>query len=274
MSLLLGTHYHPGKGTTLARQHRARRSLLGLNGVKLVNLQFPDAVVEVGGIETCPRLLNDSCKASGNLGVRKPIGNEAFTRLAEAAKGCGCRYFAWVNADIVVTQEAVDLVLREDFESYIFSRQDFSGATGRDTRSFWGGQDMFAIEVAWWESNQSRFRAYVNSESYWDNVYAAILLCHSRGNLLTRGNWIRHEEHPRAWEESPFTAYNTRLAALDDIYYQKWDRYEAGITQSLSKGCWHTEEPSLRERVFCWPPTAVERLKQVPGWLRRTVTGG
>ena len=261
MNLLLGTHYHPGGASGLRRQARARESLLALKRVKLVNLQFPDSVIEARGLETLPELHSDSIKVTGQQGVRKPIGSECFQRLAEAA-GCeGCSHFAWVNADILVTQAAVDRVLDGGLDASIFTRIDFSGVTGAETRPFWGGQDMFAYHVDWWRQNQHRFRPYVNSEAYWDNVYTAVTLCHGRAELFNRSKLIRHEEHPRAWAESPFSAYNSRLASMDCAYYRMWDRYERVVLEHLSRGTYEGTEPALQMEVFRWPPSLAELLR-------------
>lgn len=268
MNLLLGTHYHPGGASGLRRQVQARESLLALKRVKLVNLQFPDFVIHVRGMQTVPELHSDSIKVTGQRGVRKPIGSEAFQRLAEAAEREGCPYFAWVNADILVTQAAVDRVLDGGLDACIFPRIDFSGVSGAETRLFWGGQDMFAFRVDWWRQNRQRFRPYVNSEAYWDNVYTAITLCHGRAHYFNRSKLIRHEEHPRAWSESPFSAYNSRLASLDCAYYRMWDRYERHVLSHLSKGTYEGAESALQKDVFRWPPPLPELMRHWYAGLR------
>ena len=42
------------------------------------------------------------------------------------------------------------------------------------------GQDMFVVSVQWWQRNRSRFRPYILGEACWDNVYTAVMMCHSR----------------------------------------------------------------------------------------------
>lgn len=262
MSLLIGTHYHPASPTTLRRQDRCRRSLLALKAVHLVNLQFPDCAIEVDGFETLAELQNDSCKASGREGPRKPIGDECFNLLAAAARRHGCRHFAWVNADIAVQQEAVDYILGAGRDGCVFSRADYSGVTGRRTRYFRGGQDLFAFDVNWWERERPRFRPYVNSEAYWDNVYTAIALCHGNCVLLARQEWIRHVEHPRAWRESPFAEYNERLAALDGIYYRLWEQYQDAVGDAQWLAADSAGDLEQQREFFAWPPPAGERLRQ------------
>src|SRR5437773_669960 len=136
-AILIGTHYHPGGPDALRRQQSARESLLRLEGVRLVNLQFAGGpLIECDGFETL-------------AGMR----------------------------------------------------------------------------------NRRRFRRYVNSEAYWDPIYATIALCHARAVLLNREGLIRHEAHPRAWRESPFADYNRYLASLDTLYFSIWDKYKRRLLE-------------------------------------------
>jgi hypothetical protein len=191
-SILVGTHYHPGTPETIGRQERARQSLLALADVRLVNLQFHDAATDVEGLRTVPRLFDDSIKATGRQGTRKPIGSEAFERLAECAREEGCEFFGWVNSDVIVTAAALQMVRMKGPDVVLFSRMDFDGATGADLGIETGGIDAFFLSVAWWEAHASLFRPYVNSEAFWDPVYAAIALCRGRAILENHMGLIRH----------------------------------------------------------------------------------
>jgi hypothetical protein len=258
--LLLGTHYHPGSPETLARQARARASLLALAGVRLVNLQFPDSVLEFEGFRTAPRLFDDSVRATGREGPRKPIGREAFDRLAECAREESLPYFGWVNSDIIVTREAVEFVHAHDYDAVIFSRMDFDGATGADLGMLLGGLDAFVISTAWWAAHRERYRPYVNSESYWDPIYATLALCHGHAILLNRTGLIRHEAHPKVWRESPFADYNRHFAALDTLYLDQWQRYRDRLAAMRAAGASEDEELAWQRAAFHWPPPLAKRL--------------
>jgi hypothetical protein len=146
--ILIGTHYHPALPRTLGRQERARQSLAELSDVRLVNLQFHDAATDVAGFRTVPRLFDDSIKATGRQGTRKPIGSEAFQRLAECAREEGCEFFGWVNSDVIVTATALELVRSKGQDAALFSRMDFDPATGADLGIETGGIDAFFFSVA------------------------------------------------------------------------------------------------------------------------------
>jgi hypothetical protein len=271
--LLIGTHYHPGGEDSLRRQRESRATLLELRGVHRVNLQFPDAVIAVDGFETVPELHNDSVKASGCQGPRKPIGNEAFHRLAGRARALGLPWFAWVNADIRVTQEAVGRVLASGLEAVVLSRMDFDGPSGRDKGVFLGGQDAFFFRTDWWLRHHELFRPYVNSEAYWDNIYTAILLSRARAELWHWEPLIRHETHGRLWRDSPFQMYNRRLAAYDSLYLEQWNRFKELICSVVERKADVAEQRVLQQRCFGWPPPLSRRIKHVLRRIRLALGG-
>ena len=260
--VLVGTHYHPGGADALLRQEIARESLLKLKNVRLVNLQFPDAPIEIASFESYPTLHNDSVKASGQKGVRKPIGSEAFYRLACKAKEYNIPYFSWVNSDITVKQEAIDYVIHAKLDGYVFSRMDYSPETGKDSEMFVGGQDCFVFNTDWWLKNQERFRPYVNSEAYWDNIYTTVTLCHGRSILLNRTGLIRHREHPRVWSKSPFGEYNRHFASLDNLYLFIWQGYIKRLREMRARNASEQEEMELQKSCFVWNPSLSAKIKQ------------
>jgi hypothetical protein len=271
--LLIGTHYHPGGADAIRRQHAARESLLAIEGVHLVNLQFFDGPkTEAVGFETLAAMRNDSCKASGRAGTRKPIGNEVFGLLADRARERGLPFFAWVNSDITMTQAAVDRAARGDKQAYIFSRMNFSGATGEDLGMFVGGQDLFVFRTDWWMKNKRRFRPYVNSEAFWDPIYTTKTLCHADAILLNRTGLIRHEDHAKVWTASPFADYNRYLASLDTLYFFIWDKYKRRLYDLRAAGASEADEMTLQRASFRFHPSLTARLRHagrcVKAWLR------
>src|SRR5260370_3796865 len=134
MTIVLGTHVYPATGAVERRQQNGLQSLRSLRHVVLMNLQFYDRVNlrSADGFETCPVLRQDSQIVSGRDGVRKPIVSEMFQRLAEHARGQDCRYFGFVNSDILVGQEAIELACGGGKQATIFSRMALAGPKGRD----------------------------------------------------------------------------------------------------------------------------------------------
>ena len=91
--------------------------------------------------------------------------------LASLAERGGHRYFMITNADIMVTQAAIDLIEKSGKETYAFSRLDVDRETGRELEPTLSGLDAFAFEIRWWRANQHRFRTYIMGEACWDVVY-------------------------------------------------------------------------------------------------------
>ncbi|HEX8694938.1 MAG TPA: hypothetical protein VF746_21185 [Longimicrobium sp.] len=260
--LLLGTHVHPAEGDAARRQAAALDTLRGLDGVRLVNLQWPDGVIDVPGFRTVASLRADSVAATGRAGRRKPLVTELFDGLCACAEEEGLGAFCFTNSDVHVSQALVDEVLAVPLDGRAVSRMDFDGATGAGLGVVTRGVDTFAVRAEWWRAHRRRFRPYVVGEAVWDNVYAAILLSHGDARLLNRGTWTRHERHATAWTASPFADYTRLLAALDRPYFSLWARYHAGLVELRARGAPDAEEDALQRRVFRFRPSPAERAVQ------------
>lgn len=262
MSILLGVNIYAAATEAARRQDNCLRSLRALTGVRLANLQFEDDVIDAEGFETLPLLKNDSRKITGRAGARKPVASEMFGVLAREARRQGCQYFGFSNSDIIITQAAIDRVAERDRQAYIFSRMDFDGRSGEDLGILVAGLDLFVIDSVWWLDNERRFRPYISAEWCWDNVYAAIMLCHSNGLLLNREPLIKHESHPSAAGSTAFTRFNGLLAALDRLYFTLWCEYYEGLTKLRARNADLSDELDLQAKVFAWNPNSLDRFIQ------------
>lgn len=259
-SVAIGSAFYPAEGSDERRQMRARAALLALTGVVPVNLQFHDETFEPEGFRTLRALRLDSRIVTGAAGRRKPILPEMFDALAETARHAGARYFAYINADIEVTQAAVDYIVSGGRDAYAFCRVDIDPVTCEDSGIQMHGIDMVAIDAAWWARARRRFRPYIAGEACWDNVYAALLCSHARGDLVNHRRLIFHERHPAAWRDSPFAEYNGYLAALDAPYFSQWARYVHALKESRDP---EGEHDRLVESVLGNPQRSTgERLRQ------------
>ena len=235
--IAIGTRFYPADTDAERRQGRARAALLALDDVLPVNLQFVDEDFRPDGFRTLPVLRQDSRTVTGAAtGARKPLVSEMFDALASVARAEGCRYFAYLNADIEVTPAALRTILEMDCDGYAFSRTDVD----RDTRAELGvelfGLDMFAIDAAWWAREGRRFRPYIAGEACWDNVYAALICAHGRGAIVNERPGIFHERHPTLWNRGSLADYNGFLAALDAPYFSRWCQYAAGLEGARKTG--------------------------------------
>jgi hypothetical protein len=235
--IAIGTQFYPAEGDGERRQARARASLLALEGVVPVNLQFVDGRYTPDGFRTLPVLRQDCWTVTGAAGgARKPIVSEMFDALAGVARAEGCRYFAYLNADITVTPAAIQTVLNGDSDGYAFSRMDVDPATGAELGVQIFGLDMFVVDTAWWSRERRRFRPYIAGAGCWDNVYAAVLCAHGRGEVVNERPGILHELHPAMWHDDPFFDHNGFLATLDAPYFSRWCHYAARLDQALKAG--------------------------------------
>jgi hypothetical protein len=64
--------------------------------------------------------------------------------LAHEAARRGAEYFCFTNADILFSQAAIDIMLRDAREGYAFTRMDIDAASGADLAMHLGGVDAVA----------------------------------------------------------------------------------------------------------------------------------
>lgn len=260
--LLIGTHTYPADGEAGRRQDAAVASLLALSRVSLVNVQLARAPHDMPGLPTLAVLRRTSNTVSGAAGREKGTVRETFDALCAEASSRGLPYFCFTNGDILFSQQAVDWVLDSRREVYVFSREDFDGASGTPLGIEVHGVDAMAVATGWWRRNSSRFRDYIIGESTWDNVYASILLCHADGAIENRRGLIRHERHERRWTGSPFAEYTRLLAARDAGYFTIWCRYLDALERMRETGCGPAEEDALARSVFTRTPSVLDRAVQ------------
>ena len=261
--LLIGTHTFGARGDGARRQAAGIASLTALHGVRIVNVQFAHEPHHVEGIETLPVLRNTSNALSGRAGPVKPDVSEIFATLAAHAASRGIPLFCYANADIIVTQQAIDWMCSTPKDTFVLSREDFDGPTGAVVGMELAGTDVFAMTTRWWSDNAHRFRPYLLAEGGFDNVYTAIMMCHSDGALENRRPLVRHERHAAGPRPSPhFGEYIRLLCALDAQYFSRWCAYWDGLVRLRSRGASADEEAAWVREAFAWKPAFGERVTQ------------
>jgi hypothetical protein len=235
--LVIGAQYYPAGGDSERRQAQSRASLLALGDVIPVNLEFVGGTYRPEGFRTLPVLRQDSRGITGATeGARKPIVSEMFDALAGVARAEACRYFAYLNSDIVVTPAALERVRQHDGDGFAISRLNVSPDSGTELGVEIFGIDMFVVDAAWWGRERRRFRPYIAGEMAWDDVYASMICAHGRGEIVNERPGILHESHPALWSEGPFAHHNGFLAALDAPYFSRWVQYATRLDQALKAG--------------------------------------
>ena len=257
MNILIGTQFYRADADTMRRQADAAASLKALRGVEIVSVQWRDESFPFADVETLAVLEQDCRTVARAPGPRKPILAEVFDALATEARRRGCRWFAFVNSDIVVLQAAIDAMRREQKQTYAFSRRDFRRETGEDAALVTAGLDLFAMEVDWWAAHRRRFRPYILGEWFYDCVFGAILMTFGDGLILNRGGEIRHELHGHGVPNvnSPSAIFNGYLAALDAPLFSLWAHYHAHLVDLRARGASEAEERALVAAGFVWNPS-------------------
>jgi hypothetical protein len=248
LTIVLGTQFYEGPLGAMRRQQRALDALTALAGVEPLNIQWHDERYRRPGVETVAALKQDSRTLTGFKGGRKPILTELFDVLAAEAEARNRQYFGFFNADIIVTQAAVDTIRAGRKEAYAFSRMDVD-ESGHELSIATAGLDLFAFDATWWRENRRRFRPYILGERCFDNVFAAIMLCHGDGVILNRRGEIRHDAHPSSWQ-GPFDEYNVYLATLDAPYFTLWVAYWERLMAARARLASEAEEIAIQRDVF------------------------
>ena len=260
--MLIGLNLFDGDACAMERQAAACDALCALAGIEAVNVQFLHGDSRVDPrFETLAALATDSTLVTGSMGRRKPIAVEMFDVLASAAAARSHHYFAYINSDIVVTRALVNAVQGGARDTYAISRCDIGGEAG--DRMITAGQDMFVVSVPWWGRNRGRFRSYILGEACWDNVYTAVMMCHSDGALLNRDPLIVHCRHAAAWRDAtPAARYNGYLAALDARYFDLWSQYWHRLDTLRREDAPPSAEADLAKDLFVWKRSAPNAVRQ------------
>jgi hypothetical protein len=262
MTVVLGTHVYPASGSALSRMDAALHSWTELKGVSLVDLQFGGGT----GSDRSPFksrhvLTTDSTTITGREGPRKPVMSELLQQLAAVAAAEGSVYFGFSNADIHVSQHAIDLVSQSGLDAVVFTRMDVEAGTGRELGEFYSGQDTIFLNLDFYRRHQSRFRPYVVGEMPWDVVYTSIVLTHGNSRLVNRGAFTTHVAHETIWVDSPFGEHAWRLARLDWAYMARWYRFYYAVKALRERGGDPVREDQFLDEAFRRPLTVDERAR-------------
>lgn len=262
-SLLIGTHTYPAVGDAARRQAAAIATLGGLARAGALDVQFRREPHRIDGLPSIDALSLDSCLITGRDGPRRAIVRELLDVLAREAAARGCAYFCFANADILWSQAAVDWILSSGREACVFSRQDVDPATGAGAGIELAGLDVFAFATGVWPRIRRRYRDYLVGQMTWDNVYAAVTMCHADAVIENRLGLVRHERHATdAAPAPPYAAYTRLLAALDARYFHLWCTYWGRVKALREQGAPEEAERALATETFAWPPPPLDRLRE------------
>ena len=259
----MGTHTYDATGDALRRQQNGIASLVGLDGVVPVNIQFTRSAHESDNLKTLRVLDRDAITVTARRGPRKPLVSDVFDALWLEALRIRAKYFGFTNADIILSPDLLDWIRADAREAYIVSRQETGVSPPPSGTMTIYGADVFVVQASWWTAHRRRFRGYILGEAIWDNVYASVLMCHANAAIENRRPLVRHEAHPQQWTISgPFAEYQRLLAAYDATYFSLWCTYIARLIEMRERGSSAEEEEEMARRTFRWPPPVRTRLTQ------------
>lgn len=194
--------------------------------IELYNISFEREIYPTEGFIDLPTLSKKSHTYTKNESVKKPIANEFFDILSET--DCDC--FLFLNSDILLTQSAISLLNKGEYESYIFSRHEISDLNSIE-ESFSpykievAGFDAWAVKTEWWKNNKNKIPTCIYSEVAWDNIMSLCLFTNSKSILCNKQFLIGHLSHPIKWSrETPEGQFNLKTWYSLPLSL-KWDYY-------------------------------------------------
>lgn len=196
------------------------------NSIELYNLTFEYEKNQNENFIHLPLLKENSLTLISNSTKLLPTSKECFDILSDQP----CEYFAYLNNDILVSEKAIKLILKQEYETYSFSRHDIHNLNNINQpiipiKIEIAGFDLWCCKTVWWRLKNQLFKKYVVGQWQWDVDYALTMFNHSNGKLCNDEFYIGHEDHLRAWNESsPEAIYNNSLWQTSP-YREKWGEY-------------------------------------------------
>ena len=194
--------------------------------IELYNLTFSDESNAYSDFVHLPLLQKSSHDFVSQSSKRLPIARECFDVLSEQ----NCDYFLYLNNDILASKKLIKLILKQDYETYSFSRHDILELQTINDDAVpikieIAGFDAWSCKSTWWRQHRNKFANYLVGQWQWDVDYALTMYNHSHGKICNDQFYIGHEDHPRAWNSnSPEAVYNDSLWKQTP-YQHVWGEY-------------------------------------------------
>lgn len=194
--------------------------------IELYNITHKEDANYTIGFKHLPlleRYTKDVVKGSKS---KKPIAKDFFDILSQQ----DCDYFIFLNSDVLISEKAIKLVLKGEYETYSFSRHDVYPLTSLDDKIIpfrieIAGFDAWAVKKSWWLDNRDLFDDYIYAEPCWDVFFAVIMYAHSNSKLCNKEFYLAHEKHALNWDsESVEGKYNHEMW-LKNPYNKNWNEF-------------------------------------------------
>jgi hypothetical protein len=155
----------------------------------------------------------------------KPTTKQFFDILSKQ----NCNYFIFLNSDILLSPKFINLVLKQEYETYCVSRYDTFPIDSIDKiipyRIEIAGFDVWAVKTNWWKENHQYFKNYVYAEHLWDVDYTLTMYNYSECLLCNKNFYAAHEKHDLNWDEQSVEARHNTLLWETTPYKLGWKEF-------------------------------------------------
>jgi hypothetical protein len=200
-----------------SRQQHCIETLIKLKNefpnVELYNITFENEKNENLNLKHLPFLKKTSKDLIKNSNKNYPIAKDIFNILSEV----DCDYFLYINNDILISKKLINLILKNEYESYCFSRHEIEPIQTihdeiKPIKIEIAGFDAWCIKKEWWKQNHQKFEDYIVAQPIWDVDFALTLYNYSNCKICNLDFYIAHEIHERLWDEQSLEAkYNLSI---------------------------------------------------------------
>jgi len=194
--------------------------------ISLYNITFEEEKNYTTGFIHLPFLKTKAKNIIDGSISEKPIAKEFFDILADKTD---CDYFIFLNSDILLTEKVIKLIIKEEFQTYSFSRHDCYKIESLDKiipfRIEIAGFDAWAVKKSWWKENRQYFKDYIYAEPLWDVAYTVEMYNRSKSKICNKEVYLAHEKHELKWNEnSPEAIHNSNLWEKSG-YSENWHKF-------------------------------------------------
>lgn len=195
------------------------------NGITLYNITFEKDLNKDSNFVHLPYLNKTAKDIIKGSQSKKPTTKQFFDILSQQEVD----YFIFLNSDIILSPKFIDLISKQDYETYCVSRYDTLPIESIDKiipfRIEIAGFDVWAVKNSWWKENHQRFKDYVYAEHLWDVDYTLTMYNHSSCLICNKEFYAAHEKHELNWNEQSLEAQYNSMLWEKSAYGSNWNNF-------------------------------------------------
>jgi len=193
--------------------------------INLYNITFKDEK-NINDFIHLPELKTTSNELIPGSVKNKPTTKELFNTLSTT----DCDYFLFLNSDILLSEQCLKLLLKKEWESYIFSRTDIEPINSltdriKPLRIEVAGFDGWCIKKDIWLDIENLFPNFIYGEPYWDMYYALMIYKHTKCFFGNKNLYLLHPYHQTQWNEESLEAKYNNEFWKKEKFSELWHNY-------------------------------------------------